>query len=126
MCRVLWTALGDKVMKKFIMRHWRRIIYFFAGFAILVNLILVWTTPKTIIDDFYKYGPDYKYDIIDRAGDVNIDAESRTDSMAQDLSYNSGLSDNASKAVVIVAILICFLLIFQNVIDGNTASAEKK
>ena len=113
-------------MKSFVMKHWRNIIIVFSGFAILINLILVWTTPATIIEDFYKYGPDYSHDIIDKAGEVNINAEEKTNSMAETVSANSGMSDNLSKGFVVCAILICFLLIFQNVIDGNQASAKKK
>ena len=116
-------------MKSFVMKHWRRIIIAFSGLAILINLISVCTMPTTIIDDFYRYGPNYSRDIIDKASNIDVDnmtVEEATEEMENDLSYRSGMPDNLSKGAIIVAILICFLLIFQNIIDGNSAAAKKK
>ncbi len=112
-------------MKTFIMNNWRKIIFVIAGIVILVNFISMVTTPATIADDYYRYGPSYEEDIIDKASNLNINAEEKTEEGAETLSQKSGMPMDAARPIIILTILIIAILIVQNAIDGSSASAKK-
>ena len=113
-------------MKTFVMKNWRNIIFAFSGLAILINLIMVIFTPNNVINDYYKYGPDYSKDIVDSAQSVNVDAKEATNDISEEVSNDTGISFDAAKVVVIFAVLICAMLMLQNIMDGNQASGKKK
>ena len=112
-------------MKKFLSNNWRRVIFSIAGLIILINLIFVIFTPKTVIEDFVEYGPDYSADLIDKANDIDTNTEI-IDNASNRMSNDTGISSNAAKGIIIFAVIALAILILQNIIDGNQAAAKKK
>ena len=109
-------------MKKFISQNWKRIIYVFAGFAILVNLINVAFTPAVIVEDYYKYGPTYSHDILDKAQNLEFEVDESAETMAE----NTGMEQNTARIIIIFSLLLCGVLILSNIVDGGSAPAKKK
>ncbi len=113
-------------MKKFLMNNWKKIIYVIAGFAIILNLINVSTTPTTIVDDFYRYGPNYSKDILDNAKDINVDADGHINETSIMMSNDTGIETNYTRGIIIFTLLIVGILILQNIMDSKAAPAKKK
>ena len=113
-------------MKSFIMANWRRIIFVITGIAIAVNLYFVIFTPATVIDDFYKYGPEVKKDIISTTTDLSIDADDNIDSAAGTMASDTGIDFGNARVIIVFALLMCGVLILSNIIDGKQAAPAKK
>ena len=113
-------------MKSFIMANWRRIIFVITGIAIAVNLYFVMFTPATVIDDFYKYGPNVKSDIISSTTDFTMDADDSIDSAADRMASDTGINFGNARVIIIFALLMCGALILSNIIDGKQAAPAKK
>ena len=118
-------------MKNFLSKNWKKIVYVLCGLAILINLIIVFTTPATMVDDYYKYGPQIKSNITSNitgisGEDIKDSAEEGVDSLTDYVAEESGMGDSTARVVVIAALLICGVLILSNLIDDGGSSGDKK
>lgn len=116
-------------MKSFLSKNWKNIIFVICGIAIAINLIIVIATPPTVTEQFYKYGPTVKSDVVDKtigtADNAEGKAEDGVDTLTDFVSENTGYSDSNARIIVIIALLICGVLILSNIIDSDS-SAKKK
>ena len=115
-------------MKNFFSKNWKKIVYVLCGIAILINLILVFITPATIVDEYYKYGPSQYADV---GGQVNVgnisgDVNDGVDNLTDYVQDKTGYSDSSARVLVISALLVCGVLILSNIIDDSSSSSEKK
>ncbi len=108
-------------MKKFISKNWKIIIFIFAGLAILINLIKVSITPATIVEDYYKYGPTYTYEV-----PIDLELEENLDIASESVATQTGSDQNTGKTIIIFGVLLCLILILGNIMDGSSAPAKKK
>lgn len=112
-------------MKNFLSKNWKRIIYLVAIIFIIFNFISTLLTKNTIIDDFYKYGPDYKRpDIVIQIDEKEIVSGEST--ITKSISDNTGMPDNLARGVLILAGGILIIMVISNIIEGNSASSAKK
>ena len=118
-------------MKNFLSKNWKKIVYVLCGIAIAVNLIIVFSTPANMVEEYYKYGPQVGRDVID--GSISVSGEGIKDAandgvdnlteFAQDV---TGYNDSNAKVIVIVSLIVCAVLIISNIIDDSSSSADKK
>ena len=116
-------------MKEYLSKNWKKVIYIICGIAIAFNLFRVVFTPARIPEEFYKYGPEIKYDLVDKSVDTAEDAEGKAEegvgTLTDLVADSTGYSDSNARMIVIISLLICGVLILSTIIDGD-ASAKKK
>ena len=114
-------------MKNFLSKNWKKIVYVLCGIAILINFIIVVTRPANMVEEYYKYGPQIKSNIISISGEnIKDSAEEGVNSLTDYVVEEGGMSDSTVRVVVIVALLICGVLILSNLIDDGGSSGDKK
>ena len=116
-------------MKSFLSKNWKNIIFVICGIAIAINLIKVVATPATIPEQYYKYGPSVRTDLVDKTKDTAENAGEKAkdgvDTLTDFVAENTGYSDQSASIVVLIALLICGVLIISNIIDGDGSSKKK-
>ena len=114
-------------MKNFLSKNWRNIIYAICAIAIIINLIIIITTPATIPEQFYKYGPEVKSGIIYDANGNIIEASKDGVDSAIDVLAETDIFDNDSARIVVwVSLLICIVLIVSSLLDNGSSDKKKK
>ncbi len=116
-------------MKEYLSKNWKKVIYIICGIAIAFNLFKVIFTPAKIPEEFYKYGPDIKYDLVDRGADTAEDAGEKAsegvDTLTDFVADSTGYSDSNARMIVMVSLLICGVLILSTLIDDGAAGKKK-
>ena len=116
-------------MKEYLSKNWKKVIYIICGICIAFNLFRVVATPAKIPEEFYKYGPEVKYDLIDRGVNATENAEDSAsdgvDTLTGMVADSTGYSDSNARMIVIISLLICGVLILSTLIDDG-APAKKK
>ncbi len=120
-------------MKNFLSKNWKNIIYVICGVAILINTVIIFITPESVVREYALYGPTVKVDTVDKAKDTTEDlvseAKDGTDTLTEYVQEKTNSSDSNARIIVISALLICGVLILSNIIDGSSsgkADAKKK
>ena len=118
-------------MKNFFSKNWKKIVYVLCGIAILVNLIIIFRTPATMVEDYYKYGPQVKSNIVSNVVNVSGEglkdsAEDGVNSLTEYVGEEAGMENSTARVVVIAIILICFVLIVSTLLDDGGSSGDKK
>ena len=127
-------------MKDFISKNWKKIFYIIGGIIIVVDLFFIITTPGTIPQDFYEYGPTIESDIFDNtietadkvkdeAKDEITEGENLLDSPVDSpVSGDSILSSTSSipKGLIIFGIIFIVIFALSGVIEGSGGSSKKK
>jgi len=121
-------------MKKFFMKHWRKVIIGFGIIAILFSLYRVIVTPATIPQDFYKYGPENKNSVETviknvssfQSGEASKISGSVSEENTQDSNNYLGISEHLAKPIFGIALLFCVIIILGNLIDGGSGASSSK
>ena len=99
------------MMKNFLSTKWKKILYVICGIAIVIDLFFILITPNNVMDDYYKYGPEYEQSII------NVDADGNE--LIEKTAEKTGTSFGTAKIIIIVVILIVACLILDDYMQGK-------
>lgn len=128
-------------MKDFISKNWKKLFYIIGGIIIAIDLFFIITTPGTIPQDFYDYGPTVESDIFDnsmkKADEVtdkvtdNIENSELSDEenlLPSPVPEDSNISSNSdlTKKLIIFGIVFVVFFALAGIIDGSSGGAKKK
>ena len=128
-------------MKDFISKNWKKLFYIIGGIIIAIDLFFIITTPGTIPQDFYDYGPTVESDIFDNSMKK---ADEATDKITDNIENNevsneenllpspvpedSDIPSNSdlTKKLIIFGIIFIVFFALAGIIDGSGGGAKKK
>lgn len=124
-------------MKDFISKNWKKIFYIIGGIMIAIDLFFIITTPGTIPQDFYEYGPNIESDIFDNSMETadkvtdeikDIEVSGEENLLPSPVPENSNLPSNSNltKGLIIFGIIFIVFFALSGVIDGSGGSGKKK
>lgn len=128
-------------MKDFISKNWKKLFYIIGGIIIAIDLFFIITTPGTIPQDFYDYGPTVESDIFDnslkKADEVtdevtdNIENSELADEenlLPSPVPEDSNIPSNSdlTKKLIIFGIVFVVFFALAGIIDGSSGGAKKK
>jgi hypothetical protein len=123
-------------MKNYLSKNWKKILYFVTIIIIVFNTVRTVMTPNTIIDDYYKYGPEYVR-VNDSNGNSNINSEevkegvnngigTITDGMTNVLVDNTGIPPELARGIIVFTSLFLVILILSSVLSGGSSAQPAK
>ncbi len=119
-------------MKKFLGKHWKDIIYFFAVIGIVISLYASITTPATIVKDYAEYGPyvEQRSDAIDVAKDgkeiVKEESKDGVDHLTEYVQEQTNADDGTARTFVIAVLALLGVFILSNILDSREPAPAKK
>ncbi len=115
-------------MKNFISKNWKKILYTITGILMVIDLFFIVTSPATISQDFLKYGPDIKGDVIDSSENLTdkIEEPSTSGEIIQQIADDTGFSPDLVKGILIFGIALVLILALSGIIDGSSSDKKKK
>lgn len=124
-------------MKDFISKNWKKIFYIIGGIIIAIDLFFIITTPGTIPQDFYEYGPNIESDIFDNSMETadkvtdeikDIEVSGEENLLPSPVPEDSNLPSNSNltKGLIIFGIVFIVFFALSGVIDGSGGSGKKK
>lgn len=103
-------------MKNFLSKYWKRILTLITGIFIIINIASKIATPRNVISDVAKYGPDVE------ASNVNLNIGSG--SLASDFVASSPVSGEMTKLIIILVIGLLAAVIIADL--GSKKGGGKK
>ena len=128
-------------MKDFISKNWKKLFYIIGGIIIAIDLFFIITTPGTIPQDFYDYGPTVESDIFDnsmkKADEAtdkitdnieNSEVSNEENLLPSPVPEDSDIPSNSdlTKKLIIFGIIFIVFFALAGIIDGSGGGAKKK
>ena len=123
-------------MKNFISKKWKNILLVIGGIFILLDLLVIITTPATIPQDFLEYGPDVESDVFDNINDSASEIEKieissgsnsgETSDLATNISEKTGIPPALSRGFLFFIVAFVIIIIISAVVEGSGGGDKKK
>lgn len=104
-------------MKNFLSKYWKRILILITGVFIIINIASKIATPRNVISDVAKYGPDVE------ASNVNLNIGSG--SLASDFVQSSSIPEEILRIALVLAIAILVIVIVSDLISTKSGGKKK-
>ena len=122
--------LGD-IMKKFINKNWKKLIYLITGITIIYNIYLAVKIPATIPTEFEEYATENGIttlaDFTYISGEKIVEtANNGINQLTNFVEEKGNLDNSQAKAVIFGVLLVCGVLIISNILDGSDSKPAPK
>ena len=118
-------------MKNFLSKNWKRILILIAGIFIAINVVNKCMAPRTLIEEFGKYGPDVEKknyfasgSLINTSGNSLISGENSN--FIEGTSFSSPLTAEMTKVALFIGGGIIIALILTELANKKPSSGKKK
>ena len=115
-------------MKNFLSKNWKNIIFVICIIAIIVNTVIIFMTPASVVKEFALYGPTVQSDTIDKTKDTGesivCEAKEGTNSLTEYVQERTDTSDSNARLIVCSSLLVCGVIILSNIIDDSSSSGK--